>query len=64
VREACIEVFDNRETHPWPPELLLPSSWEEPYKIEADKLKFTPTDVHDAAAKVRAFITQIDAATG
>ena len=26
VREACIEVFDSRETHSWPPELLVPSS--------------------------------------
>lgn len=64
VREACIEVFDNRETHSWPPALLVPSSWEEPYKIEAEKPKFTPADVHEAAAEVRAFISEIDAATG
>jgi Nucleotidyl transferase AbiEii toxin, Type IV TA system len=61
ARDACIEVFDNRETHPWPPELLIPNSWEEPYKIEAEKLKFNPADVHEAAAAVRAFIAEIDA---
>ena len=64
VREACIEVFDNRETHSWPPELLVPRSWEEPYRIEAEKLKFTPADVHEAAAEVRAFIAAIHAAAG
>ena len=53
VREACTEVFDNRETHPWPPALLVPSSWGEPYKVEAEKLKFTPADVHEAAAEVK-----------
>ena len=63
VREACIEVFGNRKTHPWPPELLVPGSWEEPYKIEAEKLKFTPAEVHEAAAEVRAFIAAIDATT-
>jgi hypothetical protein len=63
VREACIEVFENRETHPWPPELLVPASWEQPYAAEAEKLSFTPADVHAAAAEVRAFIAEIDAAT-
>ena len=64
VREACTEVFDNRETHPWPPALLVPSSWGEPYKVEAEKLKFTPADVHEAAAEIRAFIAAIHATTG
>lgn len=64
VREACVEVFDNRETHTWPPELLIPTFWEEPYKIEAWKLKFTPVDIHEAAAEVKTFISEIDAATG
>jgi hypothetical protein len=49
---------------PWPPELVVSSSWEEPYKIEAEKLKFTPPNVHEAAAEVRAFIAKIDAARG
>jgi hypothetical protein len=60
IREACLEVFDNRETHSWPPELRVPSAWQQPYEIEAEKLKFTPIDVHDAAAEVRAFIVDIN----
>lgn len=64
VRVACVEVFEHRQTHPWPPELAVPDSWEQPYTTEAQALKFTPTDVHEAAAEVRAFIIEIDAATG
>lgn len=64
VRAASVEVFEHRQTHPWPPELVVPDSWEQPYTAEAQALRFTPTDVHEAAAEVRAFIAEIDAATG
>ncbi len=62
VREACVQTFESRKTHSWPPDLLVPDAWEQPYKAEAEKLKFTPTDVHEAAAEIRAFIAEIDAA--
>jgi hypothetical protein len=29
---------------------------------EVEKLRFTPTDVYEAAAEIRAFIAEIDAA--
>lgn len=64
VREACIDVFENRETHNWPPELVIPDPWHELYAAEATKLKFTPADVHEAAVELRAFIAEIDAAKG
>jgi hypothetical protein len=62
VRQACLEVFQNRETHTWPPELVVPDSWVLPYGIEAEKLKLAVADVHEAAAEVAAFIADIDAA--
>jgi Nucleotidyl transferase AbiEii toxin, Type IV TA system len=62
VREACVRTFEDRGTHSWPPDLLVPDAWEQPYMAEAENLKFTPTDVHEAAAEIRAFIAEIDAA--
>jgi hypothetical protein len=60
VREACIEIFENRATHSWPPDLAVPDAWEQPYATEAQDLKFTPADIHEAAAEIRAFIAEID----
>jgi hypothetical protein len=62
VREACVRTFESRKTHNWPPDLLVPDAWEQPYTAEAEKLRFTPADVHEAAAEIRAFIAEIDAA--
>ena len=62
VREACLKTFENRATHSWPPDLLVPYAWEQPYMAEAEKLRFTPADVREAAAEIRAFIAEIDAA--
>lgn len=62
VREACVQTFESRKTHSWPPELRVPDAWEQPYVTEAQDLKFTPADVHQAAAEIRVFIAEIDAA--
>jgi hypothetical protein len=64
VREACVEVFENRATHAWPPGLIVPDSWRAPYEAEAQELKFAPADLDGAAEEVRSFIAQIDASTG
>jgi hypothetical protein len=55
VREACVQIFESRKTHSWPPDLLVPDAWEQPYIAEAEELGFTPADVHEAAAEIRAF---------
>jgi hypothetical protein len=62
VREACVRTFESRKTHSWAPDLLVPDAWEQPYMAEAEELGFTPADVHEAAAEIRAFIAEIDAA--
>lgn len=62
IREACVEVFENRKSHRWPPALVVPASWHRPYAADAATLAFTPGVVEEAATEVRAMIAEIDAA--
>lgn len=60
---ACEEIFAKRDTHRWPPELVVPDDWADPYaEVAAEIAADLPTDVDTAAAEVRAFIAVIDAA--
>lgn len=64
VHEACVKTFQTRDTHAWPPELVLPASWAEPYAAAIDEVEGAmPATVEAAADEVRAFIAEIDAAT-
>jgi len=64
VREACIETFATRNTHAWPPQLIVPDAWADPYAAAIDDLDAAlPATAEAAAAQVRAFIAEIDAAT-
>ena len=60
IREACFDVFRARRKHAWPPALAVPASWAEPYARLAGELEFSIEDVDEAAASVRAFISEID----
>jgi len=63
VREACVEIFAGRDLHRWPPELVVPDDWREPYAAAAGELDADlPLDVDSAADQVRDFIAAIDAA--
>jgi Domain of unknown function (DUF1814). len=63
VREACVETFAGRNLHGWPPELVVPEDWREPYAMTAKELETNlPGDVDAAAKEVRAFIAAIDGA--
>jgi hypothetical protein len=62
VREACIDTFDARHLHAWPPDLEVPGNWAEPYAALAAEMDFPVKDVEDAAAQVREFIGEIDVA--
>lgn len=64
VREACVDTFDARGHHAWPPEVEVPDGWAEPYAALAEEMDFPITDVDHAAARVREFIGEIDAAGG
>lgn len=61
VREACIDTFEARNLHAWPPTLQVPNSWAEPYAALAEEMDFPVTDVGDAADQAREFISKIDA---
>lgn len=62
VREACIDTFEARQLHAWPPTLEVPGSWAEPYAAMASEMGFPVIDAEEAAAEVRELIVKIDAA--
>ncbi len=64
VREACVGTFAGRDLHSWPPELMVPEGWREPYATVAAELNADlPLDVDAAAEGVRDLIAAIDAAS-
>ncbi len=56
---ACVEVFDLRSMHGWPPSLVVwphwPAIWDEIVEIDS----FPVVDIEDAAARVRSLIERI-----
>lgn len=62
VRGACVEVFDVRRKHTWPPRLIVPDSWAGPFERLANESQFEITEVEEAAARVREMIGEIDRA--
>jgi hypothetical protein len=64
VRLACIEIFDLRALHAWPPRVKVHEEWRTSYPEEAAELGFEPSDIEEAAARVQAFIEEIHLARG
>jgi hypothetical protein len=62
VKEACLDTFVARNKHSWPPELLVPGIWTEPYAALAEEMNFPISDVEEAAMQVRDLVSAIDAA--
>lgn len=61
-REACVEIFELRATHSWPPSITVLEGWPRIYAAELRKAPgFEPVDVHEAAYFVNELIAQIDA---
>jgi hypothetical protein len=59
-----MKTFDARDTHAWPPQLMVPDSWAEPYAAAIEEIdRALPATVEAAADEARAFIAEIDAAT-
>lgn len=61
VRSACIEVFDGRAKHTWPPAVTVPASWDAGYRTLAEQTNFSVLEVDQAAALVAALVARIDA---
>lgn len=62
IREACVEIFEVREKHAWPPDLVVQYGWAERFPALADEMQFPIRNVDEAADQVRRFIDEIDAA--
>ena len=62
VKEACVEIFDLRATHEWPPTLTVEPSWREVYLGLVAEIDFPIADVEGAASGVQGLIDRIDAA--
>jgi len=62
VRAACVELFDGRGKHPWPPIVTIFKDWPEGYAALAAETNVAITTVDDAAAAVSALIQRIDSA--
>lgn len=62
VREACVETFELRATHQWPPAVAIGAGWAPAYAQLAAAVGFNLTDVEEAAERVRAFVAEIDRA--
>ncbi len=62
VKEACLEVFESRGKHSWPPEVTTYESWDAGYSALADETGFGVFDVREAAAAVAQLIGRINAA--
>ena len=59
LREACETVFASRGTHDWPPPLVVPPHWIEPFARMAADLDLPVTDAAAGMARVQAFVTRI-----
>lgn len=63
VRAACVDIFEVRDKHTWPPTVTVYESWREPFTALAHENGFTPEDVDEAADLLKQLIAEIDAAT-
>lgn len=59
VRNACETVFHSRRTHEWPPTLVVPPHWIEPFARLASELDVPVPDVDAGMIRVRAFVERI-----
>ncbi len=62
VRAACVEVFEIRDTHDWPPRLDPPAFWEEPFKKLAEEVELPVNSLEEAVREAQTFIEAIDGA--
>jgi hypothetical protein len=62
VRSACDEIFTLRAKHVWPPEVTVWPSWVDGFAAMARDVAFYTEDVEVAAADLRAFVAEINAA--
>jgi hypothetical protein len=59
IRAACVEIFEIRDKHGWPPEITIVDGWVDGYAELAAKLGYHIDNVHDAKSLVDALIHRI-----
>ncbi len=59
LRRACEDTFQQRATHAWPPELVVPGSWRSGYAELAAEVGLDVRDVNAAAGELRIFLADI-----
>lgn len=62
VRAACEDVFEQRRMHSWPPEVIVPPHWADPFARLAKEVGLPITDVTEAGEALRRYIAEIAAA--
>jgi Nucleotidyl transferase AbiEii toxin, Type IV TA system len=60
VKTACIEIFDLRGTHSWPPTLTIEPTWPDTYLGLVTELDFPTKDMTDAIARVQELIDKTE----
>lgn len=61
VREACVEIFEVRRKHTWPPTITTWPGWDQLWANLASDEGLTMT-LEEAVASVKAFVAGVDAA--
>jgi nucleotidyltransferase AbiEii toxin of type IV toxin-antitoxin system len=59
IRAACLEIFEGRGAHAWPPDLAVPDAWDAGYRALSEETGFSVVDIDEAATTVRALISRI-----
>lgn len=62
VRRECVEVFETRGTHPWPPVFTPPEHWLDPFDRMVREVQLACEDVFEAAYEVRNFLSTLEPA--
>ena len=62
VQAACVEVFQIRDTHGWPPQLDPPAFWQEPFTKLAEEVELPVSNLEEAVREAETFIEAIDGA--
>ena len=61
TKAACVEVFELRARHPWPPSIRVEDAWPDQFRLEAEEIGFPMLDVVEAAERVQEIVAEIDA---
>ncbi|MFV1963631.1 MAG: nucleotidyl transferase AbiEii/AbiGii toxin family protein [Acidimicrobiia bacterium] len=63
VREACVDVFAHRATHPWPPVVTVKPTWPELWTNLVNDSDFYMADVNEVVARGNNLVGRINKAT-